>query len=326
MFRFVIMLLFMAATLSLSSATFVDTAIVSRADSLSLSVLIAEPEHTPRGVIQIVHGMCEYKERYIPFMNFLADNGFAVVIHDHRGHGASVRDTTELGYFGDVGYSAMIDDARQVGEMIRRRYPDRKFMLFGHSMGSMVVRGYVKRADAGIEALVVCGSPSYNPASGIGACLARNAAKAKGPKSRPASIQKMSFGSFNRRFKDEGSPNAWICSDTAVVRAYDADPRCNFRFTANGFYNLFQLMRYSYDTKGWTLSNPAMPILFVAGEDDPCIVSPAKFAKAQAAMRKAGYTDVSGTLYPHMRHEILNERDKLTVWRDLLVFFESCLK
>ena len=41
--------------------------------------------------------MCEHKERYYGFMEYLTGYGYVTVIHDHRGHGASVKDKTDLG-------------------------------------------------------------------------------------------------------------------------------------------------------------------------------------------------------------------------------------
>lgn len=300
-----------------------DTILISRFDSIPLSITIAEPDNAPKAVVQIVHGMCEHKERYIPFIQFLTDHGYAVIIHDHRGHGASVLSSEDLGYFYSGGYQAMIADARLVGAHIQQRYPDLPFFLFGHSMGSMVVRSYIKTDDSTVDALVVCGSPSYNSSTSIGKCLAKTSARNHGDRYRPKNIQRLSFNSFNRKFRHEGSPNAWICSDTTVVRLYDADPLCNFQFTANGFYNLFSLMQFTYDTKDWKLTRRDMPILFVSGEDDPCAAGKRRFAKAQQSMNKAGYTNVDGTMYPNMRHEILNEKEKETVWNDILRFFDK---
>ena len=85
-------------------ATFRKEKIASPSDGLALSIIICEPMTAPKGIVQIVHGMCEHKERYIPFMEFLAANGFASVIHDHRGHGESVRSAEDLGYFYEGGF------------------------------------------------------------------------------------------------------------------------------------------------------------------------------------------------------------------------------
>ena len=66
--------------------------IESEADGLDISVLAVVPDETPyRGILQLVHGMSEYKERYLPFMEYMAKKGYVCVIHDHRGHGKSVR-------------------------------------------------------------------------------------------------------------------------------------------------------------------------------------------------------------------------------------------
>ena len=83
------------------------------------------------------------------------------------------------------------------------------------------------------------------------------------------------------------------------------------------------MMVETYKTDFWHVSNPMMPVMFLAGSDDPCIISEQKFHKAAYAMHKAGYRNVTSVLYPHMRHEILNEIDKKTVWRDILEFIEA---
>ena len=61
--------------------------IKSSSDNLELELIYMEPKGEIKGVVQISHGMSEHKERYYEFMEYLKDNGYAVVIHDHRGHG-----------------------------------------------------------------------------------------------------------------------------------------------------------------------------------------------------------------------------------------------
>lgn len=296
---------------------FEELTIDATADDLKISVLIATPAQPPRAIVQLVHGMCEYKERYIPFMQFLTEKGYAVVIHDHRGHGKSVKSADDLGYFYKGGYKAAIDDVHAVTAFIKARYPELPLYLLGHSMGSMIVRSYAKRYDNELSGLIVCGCPSYNAGSGIGQRVAAHAAKRHGDHHRSAKIQRLAFGNYNRRIDNPQSPNAWVCSDTAVIARYDADPLCNFTFTANGFYNLFGVMKDAYDRDGWQMARPQMPVWFISGADDPCLISPRKFEAAVENMRKVGYTDVTSRLYPGMRHEILNETEKQTVWDDI---------
>lgn len=292
--------------------------LISESDGLEISVLTCVDDVAPKAVFQIVHGMCEHKERYVPFMEFLASKGYAVVIHDHRGHGESVRSVEDLGYFYEGGWKAMIDDIRLVNRWAHGRWMGLPLVLFGHSMGSMAVRSYTKRYDDTLDALFVCGCPSFNSGAGVGKALARAIGGLKGERHRPRLIQKIAFGSYSRNFKGETSPNCWVCSNPSIIKEYDADPLCNYVFTANGFRNLFGLMQDCYSTKGWKVSRPSIPVRFISGADDPCLISPKAFESAVENMRRVGYSDVSGRLYQGMRHEILNETDRQKVWDDVV--------
>ncbi len=300
-------------------------------DGLELSLMVCTPDSgtetaaSPKAIVQFSHGMCEYKERYLPFMEYLCSAGYICAIHDHRGHGASVRSGEHLGFFYEGGWKALVDDILLVNGYIRKEFPGLPLFLFGHSMGSMAVRSFTKRYDDRIDGLIVCGSPSKNPGAGAGRLLARIFSWAKGPEYRPKMIQRIGFDSFNDRFRNEG-PNSWICSDPEVVKAYNADGLCNYQFTANGFINLFGLMQDCYSPKGWKLGNSSIPVLFISGKDDPCRTSDKDFGKAVDAMRDAGYKNVSSVSYDGMRHEILNERNKEKVWQEVLETLDTWLR
>ena len=287
------------------------------ADDLQLSMLVSVPEGAPRGVVQLVHGMCEHKERYISFMEWLTEHGYACVIHDHRGHGASVKSPEDLGYFYDGGWQAMIEDIRVVCDWAREQWPGLDYTLFGHSMGSMAVRSFAKRYDDRIDRLFVCGCPSDNPAKAVGKAIADLTGALRGGHYRPRSLQLMSFGAYNKPFADEG-PAAWVCSDPDTLKAYQADPLCQYCFTANGFSALLGVMKDCYGAKGWKVSKPELPVHFISGGDDPCRVSDEALEKAVESMRIVGYKQVDLKIYPGMRHEILNETERMTVWNDIL--------
>lgn len=293
--------------------------LVSPVDGLKLSLMYLVPEGEPRGIVQIVHGMCEHKERYIPLMEFIASKGFAVVCHDHRGHGASVESPEDLGYMGKDGWLSMVKDTKAVSDWAKARWPGVPFTLFGHSMGSMVVRSYAKRYDREIDSLIVCGCPSDNPAKGAGILLARLMGRIKGWHYRPKILQKMSFGAYDKPFAQEGWVSAWVCSDPEILKAYHNDPLCQFVFTADGFLNLLLLMKDCY-SKGDKAGNPDLPVRFISGSDDPCRITDKALESAVQAMRDKGYKDVSLKIYPGLRHEIHNETDHTEVWNDILSY------
>lgn len=347
----------------------------SKHDDLDISCIITLPESaSPKAIVQLIHGMCEHKERYLPFMEYLSANGLACVIHDHRGHGESVKSSEDLGFFYDGGYEAMVDDVATVFAAAQSYLPTESSaslangislnasnaapvasaasessdnatetaaapattsaapatpatttathsrlprILFGHSMGSMVVRSFAKRYDDEIDMLIVCGSPSDNPAKGIGKWLSTQFGKRAGWRSRPALMQKISIGAYNKAFAKEG-PVAWLSTDKDNQAAYLSDPLCQFQFTANGFYNLMALMQDCYSTTGWAMRNPDLPVWFISGTDDPCRTSDKAFRKAVDAMIDRGYANTTAMSFSGLRHEILNETTRAQVWSHIL--------
>lgn len=306
----------------------------SQHDELELGVSLRIPAGKPHGILQLVHGMAEHRERYHDFMDYCAEQGLVVIIHDHRGHGASVRSEADFGYFGARGLDGIISDVHQVTEYVKERFTGLPLTLFGHSMGSLVVRCYMQKYDAEVNGLIVCGSPSKRMGAGVGKTLARFLQFFRGVKHRSKFVNQLAFGGYNQKSAKlarrngqnvslkEHYPtlNSWIVSDPAVVAAYDADPRDGFTFTLNGFETLFGLVQRAYSKKGWKMENPEVPIFFIAGADDPCIISHEDFAKAVNFMRQRGYQHVTSKLYPGMRHEILNEKGKQEVWHDIMDF------
>ena len=298
----------------------------SKYDNLALSCAEYTAEGVTqtnaKGVVQIVHGMCEYKERYEDFIDYLTQNGYIVFAHDHRGHGGSVTANENLGYFGDKKGEAIVDDAALVTDEIRRLYPGLSVTLFGHSMGSLVVRAYIQKCEEKIDKLIVCGSPSKNSLAGFGLMLNGVISAFRGKKYRSRLMANASTGGGDDKFPGEGK-NAWLTRDKTVVEKYNADEKCNFVFSCNGFSNLLHLVKNAYKKKKYPAKHSDLPIFFMAGADDPVIGSEKKWLEAQQFLRDVGYKNVTGKSYPKMRHEILNELGKEEVYADALAFIEK---
>ena len=298
----------------------------SKYDNLALSCAEYAAEGVTqtnaKGVVQIVHGMCEYKERYEGFIDYLTQNGYIVFAHDHRGHGGSVTANENLGYFGDKKGEAIVDDAALVTDEIRRLHPGLSVTLFGHSMGSLVVRAYIQKYEEKIDKLIVCGSPSKNSLAGFGLMLNGVISAFRGKKYRSRLMANASTGGGDDKFPGEGK-NAWLTRDKTVVEKYNADEKCNFVFSCNGFSNLLHLVKNAYKKKKYPAKHSDLPIFFMAGADDPVIGSEKKWLAAQQFLRDVGYKNVTGKSYPKMRHEILNELGKEEVYADALAFIEK---
>lgn len=296
--------------------------ITSTYDGLNISFSVARPKTTPKAVLQLIHGMCGCKERFEPVMEYMAARGVACIASDLRGHGESVKSPEDLGYMYKGGYKALVSDLRQVCQWGHSEFPDLPYFLLGHSMGSLAARILVKQDDSNLAGFIVCGSPSWNPLSIIGKWFTGAVCALGFAHSRPEFLHNMTSDRYNKKFASEG-PQSWTCSDPEVRKRFRDNPLCNFRFTMNGVYNLLSMMEETYSTDSWSVSNPKMPVMFLAGSDDPCIINEQKFHKSAYAMHKIGYRNVTSVLYPEMRHEILNEIDKKTVWKDILDFIKA---
>ena len=110
--------------------------------------------------------MSEYKERYLPFMEYMAKRGYVCVIHDHRGHGKSVRAMDDLGYMYGGGADAILKDIEVVNREMHQQLPDLPLILFGHSMGSLAVRAFARDHDDCIRGGTgPCGEHCFRPDS-----------------------------------------------------------------------------------------------------------------------------------------------------------------
>lgn len=290
---------------------------------LTLHVLIGAPETAPKGVVQLAHGMTEHKGRYVPFMEFLAENGYASVIHDHRGHGESVNSKADWGYFSDETGTEIVKDLYEVTKLAKAEFPELPLYLFAHSMGTLVARNYLKTHDDEVEKCILCGAPFQNDGAKIGLALVERLEKRHGGHHRLRSVDKLVFGTYNRKFTDSKQPNRWICSVSEVVERYNRCPKCNFKFTLNGYKNLFLLMKSCFDKTGWQCAAPELPILFLAGGNDPVIGNGNQFLAEMNFLQQVGYSSVKGMVYPGKRHELLNEDNKQTVMEDILSFLEK---
>lgn len=294
--------------------------IISEKDCLQLEVAILEPKEKPKGIVQISHGMSEHKERYYEFMKYLSENGYICVIHDHRGHGASVKNKRDLGYFYTEDINYIIDDLYQITKYIKNKYPDLKINLFAHSMGTLVARGYLKKYDDKINKMILSGPPTENSMALLGLMIAKflNIFYKKNVPNKL--LNNLTFGNYS---KDVNKKNEWICLNEDIVEAYNKDELCGYIFTTNGFINLYKLMINAFKKNNWNMKNKNLPIYIIAGRNDKVIQNEEKFTKLSKFITERGYKNVQSKLYNDMKHEILNEKNNKIVYKDILDFIKN---
>ena len=281
----------------------------------------------PRAVVQLIHGMAEHIARYDHFAAFLANQGFAVCGHDHIGHGRSVADAEDLGCLpAKQGSGVMVADAQALRLLAAERFPQLPHFVFGHSMGSFVARSLVSKHGEGLAGAIICGTGNQALAlSQAGNALANLLCSLKGPRSASSLIHNMAVGAYAKAIPNAKTSNDWLSHDEAQVAAYAKDPLCGYMFSVSGYAALTSLTAEVVKPACAAGVPKDLPLLYIAGEEDPVGDCGKGVRAAVDLVRAAGVREVELILYAGMRHEILNEFDKEKVYADVLGWLEGRL-
>ncbi len=271
-------------------------------------------------VLQIVHGMSEYIERYDDFAKWLNRYGIAVAGNDHIGHGRS-SDPSDYGYMGEHdGWKTLVNDVEKLNGMLHEEFPDVPVSVMGHSMGSFVVRAWLADHGRNCDRFIIMGTAGSNPALGAGLAMTRMLRKRKGGHAVSKMINNMAFGSYNKRVKPAKTPFDWLSVNEENVKKYVDDPACGFPFTLAGFEDLFTMLSF-VNSKDWYGKVPKdHPILLIAGLEDPVGGYGKGVAEVCDGLKDAGCSEVSMLLFEDMRHEILNEKQHEAVYKEIRDF------
>lgn len=281
-----------------------------------------------KGVVQIAHGMAEHSERYDAFASFLVNEGFVVYANDHRGHGYTIKNKEDYGFFSEEnGFETVVEDLHILTNQIKEKHPGIPVFLFGHSMGSFLVRRYIQRFDSELKGVIISGTGGNPGVLGKAAkIIAKREIKKLGKKGPSELLSKLVFGKHNQQFKSARTEYDWLSTDEAVVDAYMEDELCGGTCTAGFFLDLFEGLETIHRKENVLKVRLDLPIFIFSGDKDPVGGNGKGVLQVYNSLRKAGLTDVECKLYPNGRHEMLNEVNKDEVYYDILKWMNGRLK
>lgn len=291
----------------------------------NIYVAIWEPEQQVKAIVQISHGMQEYVERYDEFAQYLNKKGILVIGNDHLGHGNTANTSEELGYFSDKHMSAnVVCDLHRVTLYAKKKYPKVPYFLLGHSMGSFMARRYLMTFGNEIDGALIVGTgnqPAYMLTVGK---LSSAAIKSVfGSKHRSKFMETASFGAYNKKIESPKFKDDWVTKREEIVLKRQDDKFCNYLFTMNGYDTLFETLTYIQKKSNIDKIPKTLPIYMLAGDEDPVGNYGKGVKKVYDDMVMSGIVDIQLKMYSGMRHEILNEDDRESVYEDIIKWINN---
>ena len=280
-----------------------------------------------KGVVQVVHGMAETASRYERFALNMCEGGYIVYAFDQRGHGATAGSLENVGYIADRdSFEVYVEDQHGIFGLVRKENSGLPVFLFGHSMGSFVGQGYIQKYGNELAGVILSGS---NGKQGlllsVGKLLAASEVKKIGRKAPSPKMNKLSFGSFNNAFRPNRTAFDWLSSDETEVDKYINDPYCGGIFSAGFFADMTVFLTKIQKPENVRNVPINLPVLLISGALDPVSNGGKGVVVLNNTYRKHGIKDLSFTLYPKMRHELLNEVNRGDVMADVLGWFNRHL-
>jgi len=281
-----------------------------------------------KGIVQISHGVGEHAGRYHSIAKILQKEGFEIYANDHRIHGKSVETRENLGFYnGDNYFEDAVKDMRQLTEIIKKEHPNKKIILFGHSMGSLLSREYVTKYGNDLEALILSGTASFMKGLGsIGLFGAKVISKFKGKHRSNELLKSLFFTQFNKEFKPNRTKVDWISSDEYQVDLFEADPYRIEDFSLSVFLDILKGSKKINKDFTFKTTPKNLPIFIFSGDKDPVGEMGKGVKKVAKNYKKAGIQDLTLKLYKGGRHEMLNEVNKEEVEQDLINWLNKRVK
>jgi alpha-beta hydrolase superfamily lysophospholipase len=272
------------------------------------------------GTVVISHGMAEHAGRYDDFASFLNENNFYVLALNHRGH--KYNNAGEKGMVKGDSYAQSVEDIHTLVTYAKEKY-GKEVVLFGHSYGSFLAQRYIELYSEDVKACILSGTAYMKSALiSMGRAIANFQRSILGPDKKGKLINTLSFGAYNKPFKEQKQKFAWLSRDKAQVEKYENDEYCGYVLSL-GFYSSFfngLHSMYGPDSDG---IRKDIPILIAVGSKDPVSNNAVLAHQLYDFYMSKELTKVEIKVYEDARHEILNEINNDEVYKDMLAFINA---
>lgn len=276
---------------------------------------------SPKGILHILHGMREYKERYIELAEFLVENNFHVIAHDHRGHGLGIKDHQHGFFSKKEGWLKVIEDVKLVYDVYAHDYSVENHFFLGHSMGSFILRDFLStyQSEIKVSGAIISGTAQPNTVTvNLALTLSKLLLRFQSHLKPSEFLEWLSFKGFNKRFKNS-EVKSWLTGDKDKLEAFKKHPYA-FKTMPIIFYkDLYTGLKRMIRKSAFNIKD--IPLLFITGSDDPV----SRYSKDISTVKNnyEEYTEVKSIIYEGFRHEPINEINRSIVFNDILSWLNN---
>jgi len=253
-------------------------------------------EHTPQAVVCLVHGLGEHTFRYAHVAEAFGKEGYVLFGADLRGHG---RSGGNRGHIPSI--EAVMTDIDLLFEQAKSRYPGLPIMLYGHSLGGILVLHYALKRKPAIMGVIAT-------SSGLRTALENQPAKIMAAKVLGTIIPKVSLPS--------GLDVNAISHDKSVIDKYKNDPLVHDKMSLGFGKTMLATIQ-------WTMKHSAefpLPLLILHGKDDAIAFPSGSIDFAASLNGKCKLVLFDGGF-----HELHNEPEKAQVFKTMIDWMDSLL-
>ena len=278
------------------------------------------PENRVKGVVQISHGMNGYIEKYDAFAKSLVQEGFVVCGNTHLGHRDNLKTEEEFGFFGEFnGAKNLVNDVKKLTQIIKERFPEKKIILFGHSMGSFIARCYINEYSEEIDGAIFSATAGPQKLIDTGIAFLNTLILKKGYHFRSQKLYRILFKSANREIKNPKTDFDWVSkNNNDFIASLSKTP-----FTVTGLRDILLLIKNCNMQPNINKIAKKLPIYFFSGSEDPLGQYGEGVKRAVKLYQKAGIEDVTLKIYEGDRHECLSEDNRAEVIDDIVEWIEK---
>jgi len=266
-------------------------------DSLDIFAQGWNPDtNSIKAVVCLVHGIGEHTSRYLKVAEAFTKEGYALFGADLRGHG---RSQGPRGHFPSI--EVVLQDIDLLLEEARNCYPGMPLILYGHSMGGILVLHYGLKRKPEVKG-VIATSPSLHTA------LEKQPIKVMAAKVMGALMPSVTLPS--------GLDSNSISHDSEVVKLYNNDPLVHNKISL-GFGKIM------LSVNRWTLQHAyefSIPLLLLHGRSDS-LAYPSSSIEFAGSLKETCKLVIWEDAY----HELHNEPIKNEVFKTMTTWLEKLL-